>query len=126
MGQLLCRSNHGAFMKTRTLSVALALLFAISAASGAAPAACCSPAEADRTLTAVDCCSTMVECPLVMKASAPAVFQGEGQGLPAAALAAAPGSPAIAAIAFPSFDFAPLEPAFAGPRLYRLHSRLRI
>ena len=113
-------------MKTRAFSLTLALLFAASAAVASAPGACCAPIEEERTLIAVDCCSTMAECPLQLKSRGPAVVQAEGKGLPANAPAIAPQSPAALLVSRSEFQFEPDRPSHAGPPLYRLHAQLLI
>lgn len=113
-------------MKTRACAFALALLFAVSAAVTAAPGACCAPVETEQAVSAVDCCATMGECPLQLKAAGPAVVQPDGQGFTMASLAAAPESPATVGLSYPDPRFQPGEVSYAGPPLYRLHAQLLI
>lgn len=112
-------------MNSRVASLAFAFLLAVSAAVTAAPAACCVPGESsERALIAVDCCSTMVECPLQLKVAG-AVVQAEGPSLAIGAPALAPEPPAAAEL-FSSASLEPDDLSYAGPPLYRLHAQLLI
>ena len=115
-------------MTSRSIAFALALFLALTTALAAAPAACCVTGESgDVALIALDCCASMVECPLRLKGAGPAVVQTDTVSAGAVVLFAVPRFPDLAeGRAHWSSLLPPGLPAADGPPLYRLHAQLLI
>jgi hypothetical protein len=115
-------------MTSRTTALALAILFAVSAGALAGPASCCVPnGQAERVLIAVDCCATMVDCPIQLKATGTAILQTVAPTPADPGSLLAPELPNLTPI--PARPFSVLEshdPLGGSPPLYRLHSQLLI